>query len=300
MDSIIIQNFYFWYFMKSIFTILAVLLFSLPLRASDSNNLFEAESIIKQRTFYNNLVSFCDTSSCALLYLGAGSTSLSCITKEYAKPLIIGSSACFLGHILFKSIGRVATGQLILVDILLRKEMQKRDVESTSDIQPPSITIDLIEQAPVTNHLTIAPPIAVEDVLAQHYSPSTVEADVLVVDQDQPATKQLIVATTIVVEDGLAQHHSPSTVDAATLGADQDQPATNLTVAPPITVGTPANSPGSLDPKDDSSDISSIDWEETAKMPVAPTDYSLSNAIQYIGRATAPYFLWWSRKPKTD
>ncbi|MEI7493087.1 MAG: hypothetical protein WCJ92_00615 [Alphaproteobacteria bacterium] len=241
--------------MKSIFTILAVLLFSLPLRASDSNNLFEAESIIKQRIFYNNLVNFCDTSSCALLYLGAGSTSLSYITKEYAKPLIIGSSACFLGHILFKSIGRIATGQLILVDILLRKEMQKRDVEFTSDIQLPSITIALTEQAPVTNHA---------------------------------------------VEDGLAQHHSPSTVDADTLGADQDQPATNLTVTPPITVGTPANSPGSLDPKDDSSDISSTDWEETAKMPVAPTDYSLSNAIQYIGRATAPYFLWWSGKPKTD
>ena len=100
--------------MKEIFTILAVLLFSLPLSAVDNKDPLEidqnngASNVTRPGYFYSSLQEFSHVAGNSLLYLGAGgiaaSAFLNYTAEKYAKPFIIGSLACFAGGVLFKSI----------------------------------------------------------------------------------------------------------------------------------------------------------------------------------------------------
>jgi len=105
--------------MKSIFTILAVLLFSLPLRAADNKGSLEFDQnngdsqVGRPGYFYSSWQEFSHVASNSLLYLGTGGMAagalLSYTSERYAKPFIFGSLACLAGGVFFKALGRTVS-----------------------------------------------------------------------------------------------------------------------------------------------------------------------------------------------
>ena len=247
--------------MKSIFTILAVLLFSLPLRAVDGKGSLEIDQnngdskATCTGCFYSGLQEFSHAAGNSLLYLGTGGMAAGALfsyaSERYAKPFIFGSLACLAGGVFFKGLERTVNS----VWGINRSQLDKRQIPSINPQPGDSVTAEI--QA-VTNvdveSATKTLPVSVE--------PATVRAN----------------DSRITAEDPLAQHNLSSTVGAPVSDNDQD-------------------------PKDDDSDTFSDDWD-AAKVPVSLVskgiDYSLGNAMQYIGRVTTPYLSWLYGKKNTN
>lgn len=105
--------------MKSIFTILAVLFISLPLRAPDNKGSLEIDqnnadsNATRTGCFYSGLQEFSHAAANSLLYLGTGGMAAGALfsytSERYAKPFIFGSLACLAGGVFFKALGRTVS-----------------------------------------------------------------------------------------------------------------------------------------------------------------------------------------------
>ncbi len=254
--------------MKEIFTILAVLLFSLPLSAVDSRDPLEIDQnngdskVTRPGYFYSSLQEFSHVAGNSLLYLGAGgvaaSVFLNYAAEKYAKPIIIGSLACFAGGVLFKSIEQ-SVKNMQWIDKLAKDNLEtyhQTSLKKTDEQQPGSVAAQILDETFIDVESAIKPlPIPVVSALVEM---APVRAN----------------DSIITVEDPLAQHKQ--------------------------TVGAPV-SDNDKDTEDDDSDTFD-DWD-AVKAPVSPvskgTDYRLSNAMQYIGRVTTPYLSWLYGKQNT-
>jgi hypothetical protein len=148
------------------------------------------------------------------------------------------------------------------------------------------------------------------DKLAQDNLETYHQASLKKTDEQQPgsatATAQILAETLIDVESAIKPLPIPvvsALVEMVPVRTD------DLTIAvkkvleqhnPSSTVGAPV-SDDDQEQKDNDSDTSD-DWD-AVKVPVSPvskgTDYSLSNAMQYIGRVTTPYLSWLYGKQNT-
>jgi len=148
------------------------------------------------------------------------------------------------------------------------------------------------------------------DKLAQDNLETYHQASLKKTDEQQPgsatATAQILAETLIDVESAIKPLPIPvvsALVEMVPVRTD------DLTIAvkkvleqhnPSSTVGAPV-SDDDQEQKDNDSDTSD-DWD-AVKAPVSPvskgTDYSLSNAMQYIGRVTTPYLSWLYGKQNT-
>jgi hypothetical protein len=199
----------------------------------------------------------------SLLYLGAGgiaaSAFLNYTAEKYAKPFIIGSLACFAGGVLFKSIEQ-SVKNMQWIDKLAQDKLETSHKSSVKKT---------VEQQPSSATAQILDETFV-DVESAIKPPITVVS--ALVEMVPVRTDDL----TIAVKKVLEQHNPSSTVGAPVSDDDQEQ-------------------------KDNDSDTSD-DWD-AVKAPVSPvskgTDYSLSNAMQYIGRVTTPYLSWLYGKQNT-
>ena len=135
--------------MKSIFTILAVLLFSLPLRAVDGKGPLEIDQnngdskATRTGCFYSSWQEFSHVASNSLLYLGTGGMAagalLSYTSERYAKPFIFGSLACLAGGVFFKALGRTVSS----VWGINRSQLDKHKTPPTNPQPGGSVTAEI-------------------------------------------------------------------------------------------------------------------------------------------------------------
>ncbi len=258
--------------MKEIFTILAVLFISLSLRAADDEDPLEIDQnngddkvISRPGCFYSSLQEFSHVTGNSLLYLGAGggvvSAFLNYAAEKYAKPFIIGSLACFAGGVLFKTIEQTV------------KNMQRIDKLAQEDLDTyPKSSVKTTEEQ----------------------QPGSATATAQILDEDvESAIKPPISVVSILVET------APIRTDDCTIPSED--PLAEHKHNLPSTEGTPVPD-NDKDPEDNDSDTSD-DWD-AAKVTISlvpkGADYSLTNAMQYIGRVTTPYLSWLYGKQNTN
>jgi len=233
--------------MKSIFTILAVLLFSLPLRAVDNNKPFEIDNasednkhFSENRSFYSGLVSFSQAAGNSLLYFGAGGIAASALlnytAERYARPFIIGSFACFTGHVLFKCIEKSAKAKLRPFYPLSSKKVDEKYPNAAAEVILTQTFVD-IESAPGIKFSEITS--ALQPELVSHLN--------------------TVKSSDAVIFSGVEKDSGFAGIESETLNTE---------------------------------------WVIAEREPIE-TSSAISNAVQYISKAAAPYFLWWSGKPNT-